>query len=378
MTKTSTKSYINIITREFTELIKQAQTSKKTGWQFKVNNYRKVINIISTINSNNIGNLCDIDITSCEQALDILREGGMGFKNEKPPKWKSQILLKIQEILENGYLKTAESARNDPKTQALNILTTIPEIGPSKALQLYDSGITTIAQLLANPELVNRKQQIGLRHYKDLSERIPRQEMDRWYQDLSDIISEILNTMEINYSSMSLVGSYRRGMPNSGDIDYYISISDGQSLDYIITEICDALVDNGALNRDDIFSAGSHKLMCVAKLGEAYKARHLDIFIFHESQYPFALMYATGSGEFNVRFRNHALQMGWSLSDKAICKGEAGGLPPTHDELFDKIGKYKITSEQDIFRFMGIQYIEPEDRTPTVKFKLIADIIDNQ
>lgn len=363
-------SNIATIKKEFTELIRQAQSTKEKGWSFKINNYRKVISILSSLE--NTGT----DISNTEDALSTLRDGGMGFKGEKPPKWKSKILIKIEEILQNGYLEKAEESRNDPKSQAISILMNIPEIGPSKAEDLYNSGITTLQQLLDNPDLVNRKQQIGLRYYKDLQLRIPRDEMDRWKEALTYLTQETLEELAVNSILMELVGSYRREHETSGDVDFYIAIKNGEDIDDIMCQLKDSLIETGALLEDDVFSCGPHKLMCVARLSPKEKARHLDIFIFHEHQYPFALMYATGSGEFNIRFRNHALQTGWSLSDKAICEGEAGGPLPSTKLLKEKIGKSKITSEQDIFTFLGLEYIQPKDRTPNVIFKLIENMTD--
>jgi DNA polymerase/3'-5' exonuclease PolX len=363
-------SHISTIIREFKELTKQAQATKENGWRFKINNYRKVTNILASLEATGTGD----DVTTTLHVLELLRDGGMGFKGEKPPTWKSKILLKIDEIIDNGFLKTAEDSRNDPKTKALTLLTSIPEIGPSKAQDLYDAGITTLEQLQADPDLVNRKQQIGLRHYKELSERIPRTEMTQWYEGLTHLVDDTLTQLDIKAVNMELVGSYRRGHETSGDVDFYLALRDGEPLDQVMEYIKDALVQMGGLHPDDIFSSGLHKLMCVAKLGPKHKARHVDVFIFHEHQYPFAIMYATGSGDFNIRFRNHALQMGWSLSDKAICIGEAGGDPPSETYLMEKLGKSKITREEDIFNFLGIAYIKPEDRTPTVKFQLLNDI----
>ncbi len=361
-------SNIVIIKREFSELMRQAQASKEKGWRFKVSNYRKVINILGDLE------LTGTDVTTTEEALYALRGGGMALKSEKPPNWKSKILLKIEEILQKGYLQKAEDSRNDPKTMALKALTSIPEIGPSKAAELYAAGLTSIDDLLAKPELVNRKQQIGLRHYRDLAERIPREEMDRWMDGLRHIVGETLCEMGIKPLSMDLVGSYRRGHQTSGDVDFYLSLEDDECLDGVMENISDSLVAMGGLQEQDIFSQGDHKLMCVARLGPNEKARHLDIFIFHRTQYPFAMMYATGSGEFNVRFRNHALGMGWSLSDKALCAGEAGGPPPTPEQLQERLGKKTISREKDIFKFLGLNYIKPAERTPTVTFSLLDDI----
>jgi hypothetical protein len=60
--------------------------------------------------------------------------------------------------------------------------------------------------------------------------------------------------------------------------------------------------------------------------------------------------------------------MGWSLSDKELCAGGAGGPNPTPEELHEKLGKKRINCEEDIFKFLGLAYIKPVERTPTVTF----------
>ena len=60
--------------------------------------------------------------------------------------------------------------------------------------------------------------------------------------------------------------------------------------------------------------------------------------------------------------RNYALQHGWSLSDQALRQGSPSGPVPTPEELVDRLGQTEITSEQDIFDFLGIAWVEPEER----------------
>jgi len=76
-------------------------------------------------------------------------------------------------------------------------------------------------------------------------------------------------------------------------------------------------------------------------------------------------MYATGSKDFNLAVRNYALQNGWSLSDQALRKGSSRGPLPTIEELLDRIGQTEITSEADIFDFLGIAWVEQEHRDRT-------------
>ena len=62
----------DLIIREFTELIKQANNTKENGWRFKVNNYRKVTNILRLVPDTTT-------LTTTSQVLEILRDGNMKF-----------------------------------------------------------------------------------------------------------------------------------------------------------------------------------------------------------------------------------------------------------------------------------------------------------
>ena len=373
MTNTANQNKIQQILSEFRVLIKDARATKPKGWQFKVKNYSSVINILSQVDA------LGLEVTDTASVLVHLRDGGMKFAGEPSggaatKQWKSKILQRIEEIIQHGFLASNQQIKEDPKTQAISLLTSIPEIGPSKATQLYQQGITSIEMLQARPELVNRKQLIGLRHYQDLTQRIPRSEMLQWEESLQFLAQETLSELEITLHQMQLTGSFRRQTPTSGDVDFSIAVREGEDISHLMEDLKDALIATSCLQPEDVISYGPHKLMCVARISPVSTARHLDIFIFHEAQFPFALLFATGSGEFNIKLRNHALQLGWSLSDKALCQGQAGGPPPTSQQLQEKIGKPDITDERDIFHFLGIEYITPSERTPTVSFTLRSDI----
>ena len=351
--------YKPTIVSEFQQLLKTANTSTDPNIKWKISNYKKVIGILNR-NSKNI--------TSTEEALAIFREEGMKFTTEKKLPYKSKILINIQEIISQGYLTENKEKLDDPKVKAINQLLRLPEIGPAKAEKLYQDGITCIEDLLAKPDLINRKQHIGLRHYKDLETRIPRSEMDNWNTILMDITQQVFDTIKSETKSksklitMELVGSYRRGLETSGDVDFYIAISKPTPI--LMKSIVSSLISLGIVAEQDIVSQGIKKTMLVGRLNETSVFRHVDVFIFSESEFPFALMFATGSAEFNIRLRNYALNIGWSLSDKALRKGNSKGELPSRELLVEKLNKLNIESELDIFNFLGLQYIPPNKRFP--------------
>ena len=254
------------------------------------------------------------------------------------------------------------------------MLSGIAEIGPSKGLELYNKGITSLddlrTKLLEDPNLINRKQKIGLRHYADLKLKIPRKEMTIWENSLKKLVSKIIKaeTIPIDIIYMELAGSYRRGKTESGDIDFYLSLSSIPK--GLMRKIANQLIKEKYIIEDDFFSLGDKKLMAISKLGEGNIARHLDIFIYPKEHAPFALLYATGSGEFNIRMRKIAIKQGYSLSDKGLSK-----IKDTKSN--NEIGKEDIDiidlidCEEDIFKFLGIGYIAPHLRTPIVELKML-------
>jgi DNA polymerase/3'-5' exonuclease PolX len=103
-----------------------------------------------------------------------------------------------------------------------------------------------------------------------------------------------------------------------------------------------------------ILALGEKKCMGVARLpsrdGKDYKARRVDFLITPEHEYACALLYFTGSDMFNVAFRQRALQKGYTLNEHSMTPcGDAPTPPPFH-------------TEQDIFRFLSLQYVEPSKR----------------
>jgi DNA polymerase/3'-5' exonuclease PolX len=127
----------------------------------------------------------------------------------------STILLKLEEFVETGKVAALEKERNDPA----NLFAEIYGIGPKKAKEIVDSGITTIPQLKENISLLNDKQKLGLKYYEDILKRIPRSEIE----DFKDTFTNIFKKIAPSTAKFEIVGSFRRGALTSGDIDIIIT-----------------------------------------------------------------------------------------------------------------------------------------------------------
>lgn len=345
-------------------LVLLAKTTRSNGWQFKAKYYQQVGDLVAKLTPTQYQTM---DRTA--QFVVYFQSQGMKFKGEleyhqKNGKWKSRVLDKLNILLTTGSLNqiTQENPEVWAEVSAVRDLTRIPELGESKAKKLFAQGFHTIADLEAHPQIdtvLNRKQLIGLRHYRDLDLRIPRSEMCQWDQLLTEIVAGQADALNLTDVRACLVGSYRRGVATSGDVDFYVCATEQQLL---MDSIVDTLVSLDMVKEEDIVSQGIKKTMMIGRLDTNHPVRHLDIFVFPPHQFPFALMYATGSKDFNLAVRNYALQNGWSLSDQAIRQGSPSGPLPTTEDLLDRLGQTEITSEADIFDFLGIAWVEPHQR----------------
>ena len=347
-----------IIIENFQVLIKNEETKKEPNWQFKRKAYKQIVDILSTSTE---------EIKNVKDALHILRNGGAKFEGEevyfiKNLQYKNKSIQKIFEIIKTGKSEKAAIAAEDPKVKAITELTKIPEIGPASAANLYSLGITTIAELTdaykKDKSILNNKQALGITYYSDLEKRIPREEMNLWNEFFKEILSLTLSKMTLNSETkvkIELVGSYRRNAETSGDIDLLLSSNDSQLGKIIIDKFTKELFKTSYMGSDLVFSLGSTKFMGIGKIKDFY--RHIDIFYYSEKEYPFALLFATGSGQFNIEMRSYAVKHGYSLSDKELKNLKDESSVTSADYLSD-IGKDFPTEEQDIFNFLGLKYIE--------------------
>ena len=271
------------------------------------------------------------------------------------------IKKKIIEILETGHLKQADEYANKPEMKVFEDLLKIHGIGPAKARQLIDSGINSIDELKVelekDPGVLNEKQKMGLKYWEEFVLRIPRTEMEKHDMYVRDIIKQVDSKYIVE-----MTGSYRRGTKDSGDIDILIT-HPNEKVDHECNFkiIIEKLVSQGYIK--DIFAKGPKKCLAVCKLKRYRHFRRIDFMLTHKHEFPFALLYFTGSGPFNVAMRNLAIEKGYSLSEYGFkyLKGSKEG------EFVDD----KFEREEDIFKFLGIKYIEPKNRVGNIVFESI-------
>jgi DNA polymerase/3'-5' exonuclease PolX len=250
------------------------------------------------------------------------------------------IHRKIIEFLDTGKMTAVEKALSDPKFDLQKKLSKLYGVGPVKIKDLMGK-VKSFAELKANPQILNDKQQIGLKYYEDMLLRIPMNEGKKHYKIIDNVFKKTYTGIEFE-----LVGSYRRKNKDMGDIDILIKNRDDLKIETLIAK----LTDSGYII--ETLAKGKTKFMGLCKLSPELPARRIDILIADPSYYYFALLYFTGSYTFNIYMRRIALGKGLSLSEYGF-KDKSGNKIDTSDI---------IKSETDIFKHLDIPYVLPEKR----------------
>ena len=221
------------------------------------------------------------------------------------------MIEKIQLIVQTGTCPQYEEIKDfkDPK----EIFMQIHSVGSVKANQLLKAGFQTIQDLKDSDnieEYLNEPQMKGLKWYEDSLQRIPREEIVDHEKYLKEVLNEIEPTAEL-----TIAGSYRRGKMDSGDIDMLINTPNVKN-NRIYKKFIEELFKRNYLLEE--LSKGQKKLMGIWKLGPDNIGRRIDIMFTKPQEYPFAILYFTGSKDFNVKMRGELLKKEMSLNEYGI------------------------------------------------------------
>lgn len=300
-----------------------------------------------------------IPITSGPQAKQLFTKIGASSIKEIDQFLQTGTSDRMRDLI-------GDQEQNLYKQQILTQLQTVHGIGPVKAQQLYDLGARNITDLQRYLNYLNPNSQIALKFYNDLQQRISRQYIDQIKNFVQQIMDYIQHAYNLSQAiEWQIAGSYRRGLPSSGDIDIIIKSIANISL----PDITNILVQSGLIptiqpiGQPAILAQGQHKTLAIAQLPDQPAVR-LDLLYIKSDEYPFGLFYFTGSQYFNILMRKIALSKGWSLNEYRLTDSSTGQNITSYIDSNNNQIK-PINSEEDIFRVLGVDYISPESRNYT-------------
>ena len=336
-----------IIINEFEKLLlfiqKQIDNSNDMKDKFRYKNLKNALNIIKKYK----------EIITIEN-LNNLKMPGIG----------KGTIERIAEILKNGYLielKNFNTESNESnENKIVNELEQIVGIGRSKALEFYKKGITSINDLKKKIEQnlikVNDKILLGLKYHNKFFGNIPRQEIT----DIKKILKNIINKMNKKLDDehkyiLKICGSYRREKLTSGDIDILLTKKNNDLLENHLVKFIKELKKNIKLNNnnplivDDMTDKNYEtKYMGFCKyLDNPF--RRIDVRFVPWKSYYTALLYFTGSADYNKYMRKIAHQLNYKLSEYNLIKLS------NNEEII-------VNSEKEIFKLLNLDYKPPNLR----------------
>lgn len=144
-------------------------------------------------------------------------------------------------------------------------------------------------------------------------------------------------------------GSFRRHKEAIGDLDLLVSTIKPEAVSdfFIHHPLVEEIIMHGPTKSSVRLKATS----------EGHAGLQCDLRVVKPSEFPFALLYFTGSKEHNIRVRSRALERGWSLNEYRFTIQEQKkketqriAVPP------------EINNEEELYEALGLQFIPPELR----------------
>ena len=262
---------------------------------------------------------------------------------------------KITELVTTGRLQYYEDLKAATPPGLVAMLE-IPGLGPKKIKALHDElGIETVEQL---EEACKAGKIAGLKGFGDKTQTNILEGINRRRSYASrHLISEALPTAESLLEALrshpdvircSSAGSLRRHREIIGDIDLLASSKKPVEVIEFFTR------QPGILN---VIAKGETKASVLLEGGI-----QSDLRVVSDAEYPFALLYFTGSKEHNIVMRQRAIDRGLRLNEY--------GLFHSKTETRDPKLLVKCKTEEEVFEKLGLHDIPPELREDTGEIAL--------
>ena len=262
---------------------------------------------------------------------------------------------KIHELVTTGKLAYYEELKA-ATPPGLIAMMEIPGLGPKKIKLLYEElKIGSIEQLekACKDGSVAKLKGFGEKTASNICEGINRRRAYAARHLLSDALPLAESLLEAlrshpDVTRCSTAGSLRRHREIIGDVDLLASSKQPAIvLDFFTRQ-------PGVLN---VIAKGETKASVLLSGGI-----QSDLRVVSDAEFPFALMYFTGSKEHNIVMRQRAIERGLRLNEY--------GLFRSNTETRDPRLLVPCSTEDEIFEKLGLAYIPPEMREDLGEFAL--------
>lgn len=282
-----------------------------------------------------------------EEIGEIYGKGGLGALEEIPGVGVS-IAEKIEELLKTGRCRYYEDLKKKTPVD-LSELSAIEGLGPKSVKKLYQKlGVKNLADLekAAGAGKIARLEGFGKKSEDNILKGIEFVKKSGGRFILGFAMPEI-RVIESRLGNLAgveelvVAGSVRRRKETIGDVDILvISQKPKPVMDYFV----------GMPEVVRVYAHGETKSAVKIKSG-----LDIDLRVVERRSYGAALNYFTGSKDHNVALRQIAIKKGYKLNEYGLFRGKK-----------QVAGK----SEEEIYKALGMDYIEPEMRENTGEIEL--------
>lgn len=305
-------------------------------------------NIAAALTIKQIGNIFQIRAyenaadsieNSTAEIQDLWQEG----KFPEVPNLGVSLQGYLNELLTTGRVKHFESIQKDILPVVFDLLD-IPGVGPKTAEKLALLEVKDIEDLkrkIKSGELVNKGfspkiAQSIMKALQNLNQGGRRMLLPYAFVQADKILNYLKQSPDIIRAHP--LGSLRRMVATVGDLDFSVSSKKGK-------KVAEYFCQMPGVSR--VIDKGENKATVVLKSGI-----QVDLLVGRPDSYGALLQHFTGSKSHNIKLRELANQMGYSLSEYGVRRAEDGKI-------------IKIATEEELYQTLKMQTPPPELRENT-------------
>lgn len=302
-----------------------------------------------------------------------------------------KLAEKIIELTSTGSIADLDALRQKVPAGLLEILK-VPGLGPKTVKAMWDTGITDIPALKAAIEngALLKLPRMGEKAVAKIKESLSflSQSGDRvrlgQVAPIAQLIASRLTKLK-GVVRVEPAGSLRRGRETIGDIDILVAIEEGPTYAAHAAEVSKAFCTSPGVvqviaqgeSKSSVrhslstsigrWSGGDHPEGATAKpdpettlpaAAPKGPSIQVDLRILPASSFGSALMYFTGSKEHNVRLRERALAMKYTLNEWGLFPNDSDPVPPQQRGIKPIASR----TEEEVFAALGLPWIPPQVR----------------
>lgn len=275
-----------------------------------------------------------------DEVAEIYKEGGKKALDEIPGVGKG-IAEHIEELLKTGTFPEYEKLHKKVPVK-IRELTSVEGVGPKTVKLLWKSlGIKTLYQLrvAAKQGKLAKVKGLGKKTEENILESIKFLSTEGGRKIFGNILplaermeKELLAVKGVKHAVVT--GSIRRRQETIGDIDIIVTTSKPEDVMKVFTSFKEV---------KDVLEHGPTKTVVRLR-----NNMHADVRVVPDDAFGAAVQYFTGDKAHNIKIRQIAKKKGYKLNEYGLWKGKK---------------RVAAKTEKDVYKKLGLPYIEPEIRT---------------